>query len=220
VPPRPPAGKPHQWFTLRPWVFDVTLAGMLLRAAPRPEFLRLTDDAAASSTGRSSSPPLIPPRQRRSTTMAVLESPDYRAARERLQGNPIIAMMAAGIATVPLAELADGDGTPRPHLMKQANSSFDDAEARNAGNPGYQPYPKDADRHLGLVAEVILAERAAMRAAIASTMAPPGTGPESAIVTSIIERMRAGESALEIASETGAIREPRRGESEEGTPGD
>jgi hypothetical protein len=36
VPPRPSAGKPQQWFTLRPWVFDVTLAGVLLRAAPRP----------------------------------------------------------------------------------------------------------------------------------------------------------------------------------------
>jgi len=36
VPPRPPAGKPQQWFTLRPWVFDVTLAAVLLRAAPRP----------------------------------------------------------------------------------------------------------------------------------------------------------------------------------------
>ena len=36
VPPRPPAGKPQQWFTLRPWAFDVTLAGMLLRAARRP----------------------------------------------------------------------------------------------------------------------------------------------------------------------------------------
>ena len=36
VPPRPPAGKPQQWFVLRPWVFDVTLAGALLRAAPRP----------------------------------------------------------------------------------------------------------------------------------------------------------------------------------------
>jgi hypothetical protein len=35
VPPRPPAGKPQQSFVLRPWVFDVTLAG-LLRAAPRP----------------------------------------------------------------------------------------------------------------------------------------------------------------------------------------
>jgi hypothetical protein len=36
VPPRPPAGKPQQWFVLRPWVFDVTLAGALLRATPRP----------------------------------------------------------------------------------------------------------------------------------------------------------------------------------------
>jgi len=31
-----PAGQPQQWFVLRPWVFDVTLAGVLLRAAPRP----------------------------------------------------------------------------------------------------------------------------------------------------------------------------------------
>jgi hypothetical protein len=36
VPPRPPAGKPQQWFTLRPWIFDVTRAVLLLRAAPRP----------------------------------------------------------------------------------------------------------------------------------------------------------------------------------------
>ena len=36
MPPRPPAGKPQQWFTLRPWLFDVTLAGVLLRAEPRP----------------------------------------------------------------------------------------------------------------------------------------------------------------------------------------
>jgi hypothetical protein len=36
VPPRPRAGQPQQWFVLRPWVFDVTLAGALLRATPRP----------------------------------------------------------------------------------------------------------------------------------------------------------------------------------------
>jgi hypothetical protein len=36
-PPRPPAAaKPQQWFTLRPWLFDVTAAIGLLRAAPRP----------------------------------------------------------------------------------------------------------------------------------------------------------------------------------------
>ena len=152
--------------------------------------------------------------------MAVLESPDYRAARERLQGNPVIAMMAAGVVTVPLAELADADGTPRSHLMNQANRAFDDAEARNAGNPAYTPYPKDAHRHLSLIAEAVLAERAAMRATVASAMAPPGTDPESAAVTSIIERMRAGEPAVAIARQTGALREPGLGELEGGTPGD
>lgn len=35
VPPRPAGGQPQQWFTLWPWIFDVTLAGVLLRAAPR-----------------------------------------------------------------------------------------------------------------------------------------------------------------------------------------
>ena len=67
--------------------------------------------------------------------MSVLESRDYQAARERIKGNPVISMMAAGVATVPLAELAHEDGTPRPHLMNQADRAFDDAEARNKGNP-------------------------------------------------------------------------------------
>src|ERR1700733_8626180 len=125
-----------------------------------------------------------------------LESPDYRAARERLQGNPVISMMAAGVATVPLAELAHEDGTPRSHLMNQANRGFDDAEARGAGHPGYTPYPMDAHRHLWRIAVAVLAERAAMRAAVAPAMAPPGTDPESAVVTLIIERMRAGEPAV------------------------
>jgi hypothetical protein len=152
--------------------------------------------------------------------MAVLESHDHHDARERLKGNPIIAVMAAGVATVPLAELADEDGTPRSHLVNQANRGFDDAEARNKGNPAYEPYPAGAHRHLGLIAEAVLAERAAMREAVASAMAAPGTDPESAGVTSIIERMRAGESAVAIARQTGAIREPGPGELGGGTPGD
>ena len=105
-------------------------------------------------------------------------------------------MMAADVVTVPLAKLADEDGTPRSGFMNQANRVFDDAEARNTGNPAYQPYPAGAHRHLGLVAEAILAERAAMREAVTSARAPPGTNPESADVTSIIERMRAGESPV------------------------
>jgi hypothetical protein len=116
--------------------------------------------------------------------MSVLESRDYQAARERIKGNPIIAMMAAGVVTVPLAELAHADGTPRSGFMNQANRTFDDAEARNAGNPDYQPYPPGAHRHLGLIAEAVLANRAAIRAAVASAMAAPGTDPESASLSS------------------------------------
>jgi hypothetical protein len=143
--------------------------------------------------------------------MSVLESRDYQAARERIKGNPIISMMAAGVVTVALAELAHQDGTPRSRLMNQANHAFDNAEARNKGNPAYQPYPPAAHRHLGLIAEAVLAERTAMREAVASAMAPPGTDPESAEVTRIIERLRAGESAVAIARQTGAIAWPGPG---------
>ena len=140
--------------------------------------------------------------------MSVLESPEYRAARERIEGNPLIEMMAAGVAAVPLPEIAHENGTPRSAFMNQANRAFDDAEARNKGNPSYEPYPAGAHRHLGLIAEAVLAERAAIREAVASAMAAPGTSPESAEVTRIIKRMRAGASALAIALETGAISEP------------
>jgi hypothetical protein len=80
--------------------------------------------------------------------------------------------------------------------MQQANRAFGQAEAQNADNPCYQPYPADAPRHLGLIAEAVLAERAAIREAVASAMAPPGTGPEVGDVTLIIERLRAGESPV------------------------
>jgi hypothetical protein len=138
--------------------------------------------------------------------MTALESPHYQIARDRINGNPVIATMAAGVATVALAELAHEDGTPRFAFMQQANRAFDEAESQNAGNPRYQPYPADAHRHLGLIAEAVLAERAAIRETVATTMAAPGTGPESADVTPIIERMRAGESPVAIARERGALR--------------
>jgi hypothetical protein len=80
--------------------------------------------------------------------MTALESRDYQDARDRIKGNPVIAMMAAGVAAVPLAEITHQDGTPRFAFLQQANRAFDDAEARNAGNPAYTPYPKDAHRHL------------------------------------------------------------------------
>lgn len=138
--------------------------------------------------------------------VTALESPDYQIARDRIKGNPVITRMAAGVATVPLADLAHQDGTPRFEFMQRANRAFDQAEARNAGNPRYQPYPADAPRHIGLIAEAVLTERAAIREAVASVMAAPGTGPESADVARIIERMRAGDSPEAIARETGALR--------------
>ena len=106
--------------------------------------------------------------------MTVLEGPDYQDARDRIKGNPVISMMAASVATVPLAQIAHEDGTPRFAFMQQANRAFDDAEARNAGNPRYEPYPAGADRHLGLIAEAVLAERAAVRETVTSSMAAPG----------------------------------------------
>jgi hypothetical protein len=140
--------------------------------------------------------------------MTVLESPDYQAARNRIKGNLIISWMAADVAAIPLAELAHENGTPRFAFMQQANRAFDGAEARNAGNTSYEPYPADAHRHLGLIAEAVLAERAATREAVMSAMAAPGTDPESADVTLIIERLRAGEPPLTIARDSGAISEP------------
>ena len=132
-------------------------------------------------------------------------APDRQIARDRIKGNPVIIQMAAGVATVPLADLADEDGTPRFAFMQRANRAFDTAEAQNADNLCYEPYPAGAPRHPGLIAEAVLAERAAIREAIASAMASPGTSPESTDVTAIIERLRAGESPVVIARETGAL---------------
>jgi hypothetical protein len=137
--------------------------------------------------------------------MTAVESPRYQIARDRIKGNPVICQMAAGVVTVPLAELAHEDGTPRFAFMQHANRAFDHAEAQNAGNPRYEPYPPDAPRHLGLIAEAVIAERAAIRETVASAMAAPGTSAESADVTAIIERMRARESPAAIAREMGAL---------------
>ena len=78
--------------------------------------------------------------------MTALESPDYQIARDRIKGNPVISKMAAGVATVPLAELAHEDGTPRFEFMQHANRAFDNAESQNADNLCYEPYPADAGK--------------------------------------------------------------------------
>jgi hypothetical protein len=50
--------------------------------------------------------PLIDSPEGAELAMSSLESPDYQIARDRIKGNPVIAQMAVGVATVPLAELA------------------------------------------------------------------------------------------------------------------
>ena len=62
-----------------------------------------------------------------------------------------------------------------------------------------------------MIAEAVLAERAAIREAPASVMVMPGTNPESADVTRISERLQAGESPVAIARESRAISEPGPG---------
>lgn len=64
--------------------------------------------------------------------MTVVESGGYQAARDRIKGNPIISQMAAGVATVPLADLAHQDGTPRFTFLQHANRVFDQAEQSRA----------------------------------------------------------------------------------------
>ncbi len=102
VPPRPAAGKPQQWFTLRPWVFDVTLAGVLLRAAPRP--------------------PVPIPVAAWARAYGLIRAPRRRAARHlpdrpRPGLQPAVAMTTDSDEPVILATLADVGGEPVPLLI-------------------------------------------------------------------------------------------------------
>ena len=99
--------------------------------------------------------------------MTALESADYQIARDRIKGNPVIGKMAAGVATVPLAELAHQDGTPRFEFMQHANRAFDRTESQNADNPATSRTRRtcrgtSADRRGGV------AERAAIRKKISN----------------------------------------------------
>ena len=109
-----------------------------------------SDDAAGKLARSRQQSRLIPPlRQRRMPRWLSLNTVTTRPPAS-VKGDPVIAMMTAGVVTVPLAEIADEDGTPRSHLMNQANRAFDNAEgAQRRQFSRLQPYPKDAHRHLG-----------------------------------------------------------------------
>lgn len=114
---------------------------------------------------------------------------------ERLRPRDLPGRLIAGVHTE----------DAQPGRRAEVDRTFDDAEARNAGNPAYVPYPAGAPRHPGLVAKAVLAERAATREAVASTMAKPGTDPESGEVTRIIELLRAEDKPEPIAGDTGVL---------------
>jgi hypothetical protein len=111
------------------------------------------------------------------------ESQGREGARDRLKGSPVIRLLAARVAVVPLAELAGADGAPRPWFRVGASDAFAAARARTPGCPGDEPSPAGAPEYNRLVAEAVLACRAEIRAAVASLTVPPGTSPEAAEVT-------------------------------------
>jgi hypothetical protein len=105
---------------------------------------------------------------------------------------------------MPLADLAHEDGTPRLAFMQRAQPRLRRSRGAERGQP---LLPADAHRHLGLIAEVVLAERATIRETVVSVNGRPRRRPGiSGGITRIIEGMRADELPTAIARETGALR--------------
>ena len=104
VPPRHPAGKPQQWFTLRPWVFDVTFAGVLLRAAPRPP-VPIPVEAWARAYGLARDPGSW-----RLAVSLIGPGPDFSPgyAMTTDPGEPVILATLAGAGGEPTPLLIDG----------------------------------------------------------------------------------------------------------------
>ena len=108
MPPRPPTGKPQQWFTLRPWVFDVTLAGVLLRATPRPPVpIPVADWARAYGLTRD-------PGSGRHAISLIGPGPDFSPeyAMTTNPGEPVILATLAGSGGKLTPLLIDGYALP------------------------------------------------------------------------------------------------------------
>ena len=122
VPPRPSAGKPQQWFTLRPWVFDVTLAGVLLRAAPRPPVpIPVEDWARAYGLARD-------PGSGRHAISLIGPGPDF---------SPEYAMTTNTDEPVILATLADDSGQLTPLLIDGCHRLYKAAVTGRAEIPAF-----------------------------------------------------------------------------------
>ena len=121
-PPRPPAGKPQQWFTLRPWVFDVDMAVTLLRAAPRPPRM-IPVDAWARAYGLASDPA-----SGRHAISLIGPGPDF---------NPGYAMTTDPGEPVILATLADAGGETTPLLIDGCHRLYKAAVTGRTEIPAY-----------------------------------------------------------------------------------
>ena len=122
VPPRPPAGKPQQWFTLRPWVFDVTMAGALLRAAPRPPRM-ISVDAWARAYGL-----IREPGSGRHAISLIGPGPDF---------SPGYAMTTNPDEPVLLATLAHASGETSPLLIDGCHRLYKAAVTGRAEIPAF-----------------------------------------------------------------------------------
>jgi hypothetical protein len=151
VPPRPPAGKPQQWFTLRPWIFDVTLAGVLLRAAPRPPRM-IPVGAWARAYGL-----IREPGRGRHAISLIGPGPDF---------SPGYAMTTDPDEPVILATLADAGGETTPLLIDGCHRLY---KAAVTGRPEIPALVLTAAETLLIRSDAVLGP---------SRMAlPPGTAP-------------------------------------------
>jgi len=128
--------------------------------------------------------------------MASLADQDQGRILTRLRANPVIKRMAADLAAAPLGEMAEPDGSPRFAFVMSMNAQFRRIEAANAGNERYTP--DEGPRYREAIAEAVLAERAAMRAAWTGLLG--GVEDESAI-TEVIERIRNREDSRQVVAD-------------------
>jgi len=153
VPPRlPAAGQPQQWFTLRPWVFDVTLAGVLLRAAPRPpRMIPVADWARAYGLARESS-------SGRNAISLIGPGPDF---------SPEYAMTTDPDEPVILATLAGASGELTPLLIDGCHRLYKAAVTGRAKIPAF----------VLTAAETLLIRSDAVLGPSPRPVQPPGTAP-------------------------------------------
>ena len=151
VPPRLPAGKPQQWFVLRPWVFDVTLAGVLLRAAPRPP-VPIPVAAWARAYGLTRDPG-----SGRHAISLIGPGPDF---------SPEYAMTTDPGEPVILATLADAGGEVTPLLIDGCHRLYKAAVTGRAEIPAF----------VLTTAETLLIRSDAVLGPFRPPQ-PPGTGP-------------------------------------------